>query len=848
VAQVPGAAIPPQSLASALQVWAEQTGWQLLYDSEVAANLRSGGAAQGLRPDEALLQVLDRSGLVYQRLNERTVLILSPTSDSPTDDMNVGRLYPAIMQANARGDVDGGDFQYGDSGAQHTVHLPDQDRQVGDVSKGPPSSRKANESTLTEVLVTAQKRTERLQDVPVRAVAVDAESLLSSNQLRIQDYYASIPGVSLVSNGSGASTVSIRGITTGSSGATVGIVVDDVPFGSSTSLGLRVAVPDIDPSELSRVEVLSGPQGTLYGANSIGGLLKFVTVDPSTDRLSGHAEARVSSVNSGNGAGYGLRAAVNLPVTDTFAVRASGFTRRDPGYIDGVYTAAPALHVDGINKADVAGGRLSALWQLSDTWSIKLSALYQETDVKGQSYVTLLQPGIADLQQMFELREALGYRDVVESYTGTLAGTFRDIKITSITGYNVDDFSQVDDGLTDGYGFISEDLYGISGVKAFINTETKKFTQELRFSGKLTHKLDWLAGLFYTHEDTPTHDIYVAVDPVTLAVAGPVYDDSYPSTFAERAAFGDLTFHLTDRFDIQVGGRGSKLRGEYHETLVGPGLPYLGETDPTIQEPIHAKTSAFTYLLTPSLKISPDLMAYARVASGYRPGAANYLCTVFPVPCRYAPDKTSNYEIGVKGQTLGNRLFFDASAYYINWKDIQLTVANEVSIFILNANKAKSQGFELSLQAKPTQGLTLAAWAAWNDAKLTEAFPQGSLAAGAAGDRLPYSSPFSGHISVEEELSLLTNITAFARGSLSYIGDRKSNFQSIFSPIPERLELPSYVQIDAQLGFRFNSTAISVFLNNATDERGIISGGEFPQASAVYIQPRTVGISLSKNF
>jgi outer membrane receptor protein involved in Fe transport len=154
-----------------------------------------------------------------------------------------------------------------------------------------------------------------------------------------------------------------------------------------------LTAPDIDPSELAQVEVLRGPQGTLYGASSIGGLLKYVTVDPSTDALSGRIQAGTSSVRNGAELGYSFRGSVNIPLSDTLALRASGFTRRDPGYIDD-----PMLNAEGVNKVTTQGGRLSALWRPSHEFSWKASALYQDSKASGSPYVDV-QPGLGNLQQ-----------------------------------------------------------------------------------------------------------------------------------------------------------------------------------------------------------------------------------------------------------------------------------------------------------------------------------------------------------------------------------------------------------------------------------------------------------------
>ena len=229
--------------------------------------------------------------------------------------------------------------------------------------------------------------------MPVPVTAINADSLVNNNQLRLQDYYTRIPGLNLFQGIYGEPVIAIRGVTAAyGTNTTIGTVVDDIPYGSSTR-GFGYSAPDIDPSELQRIEVLRGPQGTLYGASSIGGLLKYVTVDPSTEQLSGRLQAGISSVSKGDDAAHSVRGSINLPLGDTFAVRASGFSRRDPGYIDNTVTGQ-----QDINSGDAKGGRVAMLWRASDVFSAKLSAVVQEQERDGSAYAYLL-PAYTDLQQ-----------------------------------------------------------------------------------------------------------------------------------------------------------------------------------------------------------------------------------------------------------------------------------------------------------------------------------------------------------------------------------------------------------------------------------------------------------------
>jgi outer membrane receptor protein involved in Fe transport len=711
---------------------------------------------------------------------------------------------------------------------------------------------------MEQVVVSAQKRDERLQDVPIPVTAIGAESLVESNNVRLQDYYSSVPGLSMTSNVGSAGLANglnlvIRGISTGAgANPTVGVVVDDIPYGSSTSLGGGAIAPDVDPSELQRVEVLRGPQGTLYGASSIGGLLKYVTVNPSTDRLSGRVEGDFGSVHNGNGAGYGLRGAANIPVTDTLAVRVSGFARRDPGYVDD-----PSLGVNGINRVDVDGGRISALWRPSDVFSLKLSALTQTTKGFGNPTVdvdpTTLKPVAGDLRQQRALPES--YRFETRVFSANATTHLGEMTLTSLTGYSVNKNTNVTD-VTGILAPLLQPIYGVGTGAGYNFNRTFKFSQELRLAGPTGRKLEWLLGAFYTHEDSPFDQYLSALNPATMQPVTGTFNgstvtsfqaSSFPSAYQEYAAFVDLTWHFTDQWSLQVGGRESQNKQAYEEIDTGP-YQFIAFGLPSIFNPLtHTKDSSFTYLITPQFKLSPDVMLYSRIASGYRPGGPNATAAVFHVPVSFKPDKTTNYEIGAKADLLDHVLSLDGSIYYIDWNDIQLQVSAPLgAIYYINASRAKSQGVELSATLRPVGGLTISAWGSWNDAELTANFPADSAAIGSSGDRLPYTARFTGNFSVHDEFALGPRITGFAGASVSYVGRRENNFAPSYAP--GRLEFPSYTQTSLHAGARYESWTISAFVNNLTDERGIIGTNLPTFSNIIYIQPRTAGLSVSKSF
>jgi iron complex outermembrane recepter protein len=770
------------SAVDALAQFGQQSGLQMFFARKAVEGHQVRAVTGEYEPEAALALLLEDTGLRFEFVNERTVTVVS----------------------------EGG-------GSTQT-----EDRPAAEVE---------------EIIITAQKRLENIQDVPVPVTAISGESLASTNQTRLQDYYARIPGLTYTPGTNGRPQLVIRGITTDAAiNPTVGMTVDDVPYGASTGLGGGTIALDIDPSDLARVEVLRGPQGTLYGASNLGGLLKFVTIDPSTDGVTGRVQASLSGVHGGDEAGYGVRGAINLPAGDTFAVRASGFTRRDPGYIDN-----PVSGVDGVNQGRVDGGRVTALWRASDLWSVKLGAMLNDSRTEG-SPTRNVAPGLADLETN-SLIGTGGFERKTQVYSANVSGDFGAAELVSISAYTIDDILSINDVTLTSVGTSAQTRFNVRGALQTDDRQTRKFTQELRLSLPLGERVDWLAGAFYGDEESPIRQIAYAADASTGATVGTLLDLVADTTYEEYAAFTNLTFRITERFDVQVGGRYSRIEQSFAQTNTGPlggGLVIpLRET----------RANAVTYLLTPRLRISPDLMVYARIASGYRAGGPNantQEAASAGTPVEYRPDKTENYEIGVKGSVLAGTLSFDASVYYIDWQDVQLRaqIQNRFS-YLLNGGRARSQGVELSLSTRPIAGFGISAAVAYNDAELAEDLPLTSTLMARAGDRLPNSARLSGNLAVDQEFPIGNAVTGHVGASCSYVGNRLSLFTTSFAT--PRFDSPSYTQIDLRAGASFDSWALNLFVNNVADKRGVLAGTLVP-STVTYIQPRTAGLSIEKTF
>lgn len=691
----------------------------------------------------------------------------------------------------------------------------------------------SDESVIEVVVVTAQKKEQNLLEVPVPVSVVDTESLARNNQFNLQNFFSTVPGLSLTAGFDGSPRVAVRGLLTATDYATptTAIVIDDIAFGSSTGLGGGGIVPDLDPSALQRIELLRGPQGTLYGVSSLGGLLKYVTRDPSPDEFSARLEASSEMIENSDDIGYRVRGAANIPLSDNLAMYVSGFYRERAGFIDNLLDGE-----EGVGGTDTVGAYASLVWEPTDTLYVNAKILYQDLETDGQG---LADPELGDLKQ--EFTSGLYNDSSVENYSLTIGKEFGDVDFTSITSYGVNE-SQFESEYTffyGGFGFIV-------GEPTFTNAvvdggfDTTKFSQEFRATFPIGENSEWLIGAYYTDEESDPYTDALAAHP-TNGGRAPLGFSPFPSEYDEIAAFTNLTITFSDRLDLQLGLRYSDYNFDYYEELFGP---LLGGA--TLITDVETSEDATTFLITPTYDLSDDVMVYLRIASGYRAGGPNSSCLFNGVPCTFEPDETVNYEIGAKGRFLDGRLALEASLYRIDWEDIQLQLVAQ-NVYTGNGGDAQSKGLEVSFDFQITESVSANGFYSYNDAVLKDDLDGAAVAD--SGDRLPYSSEHSGSLSLNYAGQWTDTIFGFAGITASYVDDREGQF---VQPLrwSERDQLESYWNIDFSAGMELNEWTLNVFANNLTDERGEIKGGagEVPPGYFQYIQPRTIGISVSKEF
>ena len=704
-----------------------------------------------------------------------------------------------------------------------------------------------SERVLEEIIVTATKREERLSDVPFSMSLLDSSMLEEQQAFRLQDYFAQVPGLQLNAGSGGALVLAMRGITTGgATNPTVATMLDDVPIGLTASIYSGLNAVDIDPSSLERVEVLRGPQGTLYGASSLGGLVRYVTAAPRTDEFSGRFSVEGMDL-SGGGTGYGGRTFMNIPlVEDRLAATVSAFYRRDAGVVDNTYRGIR----NNVDQTDTIGGRASVLWHAAENASVRVSALYQKAEWDGSTNVLSTDPENApdDLTQSYVPGTGL-YKSEIWQVDARLDFDFGWANLASITAFaNRDRFRR--DDVTTWLGIYTFFATGLTTDDvATVNyqpTDEDKFTQEVRLTSTHEGPLEWMVGVYYTDEDADTSWHMYPADLVTGERGDDYFPDLFPTTLEERAVFASVTGRLSDQFEVELGGRWSENKQTFDEWIGGPLFPVPYEVNGT------SKEDPITYVVSPKFRINDDMMIYGRVATGYRPGGPNPGAG-FGTPTQYDSDTTISYEIGWKADLLDRRMTVDASLYYIDWTDIQLQQRDPQTefLFYTNGGKAESKGLDVMVTGATDDGLRVSATLSFADSTLKQDLGVGLY--GLPGDRLPFTSKFNGTLSVDKDFAVGNSYTAFVGGSLAHIGKRNGTFAPSEGVL--RTAMPSYTTLDIRVGVR-NQTGWSLMLfgKNLTNSDGLIGsshetgGGTTGNYLLTVIRPRAVGLSLARDF
>ena len=683
-----------------------------------------------------------------------------------------------------------------------------------------------------DIVVTAQKREERIQDVPISISVVDQEKILDSGSSQLVDYAAYVPGFQVDNAGSpGRSTLSLRGVAPIGPSATVGIYLDDAPIGSSGIYNRsQTFTLDLLPYDIQRLEVLRGPQGTLYGASTIGGLLKYVTVQPNLHRMTLRAGGEIFDVAHGDGLGWGANFMGSVPIIkDELAVSAS-YSRRDtPGFVDNILTGE-----DDVNDTVQKGGRLALLWRPDSNVSLQLTALKQrtESDNFGIVYETLNNeppaPGASFLSTNSQLPEP--FHSDFQFYSGRIAYDFGFAELSTTTSYSKLDILETTDA-SRAFGVI----WG--GLALFPATlHQKKFTEEIRLTSASSDRFEWMVGFFYTDEDNDHNQIVHAYDAAgnIIDALDPFAIVTLPNKYEEYALFGNATYKFSDHFHLTGGLRWAKNKQTFSQTTE---IPLIGLN---IGGPGKSNEGVFTYSISPQYNINRDAMVYARIASGYRPGGPNVALPGFP--STVDSETVTSYEAGVKASLLDRMVSLDAAVFMLDWNDLIVgqAFANGIN-GLVNAGTAKSKGFEAALFVYPTPGLTLGANFAYTDATCTETTPNCT-----DGDRLPGIPKASGAVTANYDFPLSGSAEGHVGGALRIVGDRISAVESD----PNMIPVDGYTSLDLNGSVTFdNKWTVRAYVRNVFDAEGRITSNNATTVnpgfiSTVPLQPRTIGLAV----
>ncbi|KRD34614.1 hypothetical protein ASE35_07645 [Lysobacter sp. Root916] len=710
-----------------------------------------------------------------------------------------------------------------------------------------PDQRKPS-ATLETVTVTAQKRAEDERKVPAAISVVGEQQLESQHVTQLSDLNGYLPAMTIDDGGTpGQTSVSLRGIPTLGPSAVVAAYIDDTPLGSSGNLARSGAfLLDLLPYDIERVEVLRGPQGTLYGASAMGGLLKYVLKDPDLDAHEGRAGVGVSNVKGADGTGWNARASVNAPlIPGKLALRASFANEFTPGWVDNAFSGRK-----GINDTHQRSGLASVLWQPNDDVRLKVTALHQRIDADDNSLVTLdaltLQPSFGRDATGKPVRER--FEKQVDYLAATLNWDLAWANFVSATSYSKTDLLQVND-LSKTYGPIIPLLLGEpEGRSVFpLTLGLKKWTQEFRLASKSEGPVEWMLGAFYTDERSTNHQSASAESLAGVpTVLDPLLVADLPSSYREHALFGNLTYKFSERFDVTAGLRYASNDQSFKQIISAGSLADVGVTPGASSEEV------VTYLLGSRWHLSDDDMLYLRVASGYRPGGPNV--ALQDVPPTVDADSLVNYELGWKSLLLDGRASIDLAAYRIDWKDIQLsaTTANGLS-YLTNAGRARSEGVELTSAFKLTPNLLAGFNASYTNAKLLDN-KAGPALGGRKGDHLPGVPKWTMAATADYNFALPAGMSGHIGGSYHWLGERKTNVDSN----PRAVKLDSSGQLNLNADISKGRWTLRLYVRNLTDNRDYSSIGPVFDAvngrrapneglrewQAVRLQPRTVGLEF----
>ena len=659
--------------------------------------------------------------------------------------------------------------------------------------------------SIEEIVVTAQKREQRLIDVPISIVAMSAAEIEARGISNFEDLGLAVPGLTVQDNGGNVRRAFIRGLgnSAGFSSSLIGLYIDDVSVSGNPAFTL-----DVRPYDMERVEVLRGPQGTLYGDGSVGGTIRFITKKPQLDSFGGKVDVAASFTEDGEPS-QKIQGAVNVPVSDTFGLRIAGTYENADGWID-----QPAESVEDFNGQEVSNLRVNTLWHATDALDVSAMVILHRNNAS----VNIGEDDNGDFTQVLGLTGTPSFEDDYELYSLTLAYGFDAFEVLSSTSY-LDSST-----LTGQYGFRSGSIDGYLGDNP---VEATIFTEELRISSISEGAWNWTMGVFYKDRqiDQETNDVQVG--PVDGLPFGPPFDlaPDYQSS-TSWAVFGDTSYDLTDRLEVGVGVRYFEDDRDREFT----------DGTPT-QKGTFDSTSLRAYV---NYDLTEDIRVYASVAEGFRSGGFNSLGQA-----PFEPEDILSYELGTKMSLLEGRLNAEVALFYSDYTDFQISgvlppPAVPVQI-TSNGGDAEVKGVDLSFTWQATDSLVLGFNGNYVDTEVVELGVTSS--SHAVGDRLDFA-PEYGLVFFATQNFDWGGKPGFVRLDYSQQGEMllTSRSRGIFG------SSDVIRMVNANVQWELNEKlSIGVFGKNLLDEDGYLDP-QLELGGAARPRPRTFGLQLSVDF
>jgi iron complex outermembrane recepter protein len=733
----------------------------------------------------------------------------------------------------------------------------------------------ASSTSLEEVVVTANKRGEQsIQDAPAAIQALSGDDLQKSGVVNFADYAGKIPSLSFTDLGPGDKKYVIRGVTSRGP-ATVGVYYDETVITAQNAGDGGGRNADIALYDLDRIEVLKGPQGTLYGASSMSGTIRYITKKPVLDKFEGYVATDVSTTSKG-GTNHGFNGAINLPlVDDKLALRAVGWYVKNSGFID--YVRIPAGPIKDANDDVTKGGRVTLRWQATDNLNILATATLQNLDAGGSSRYT--PPGASSFGDAGAGFPPVPGGDLVNTDLA-LSPWHEKIKIAGITAElnalsgtftaTANHFDRKID-----YAFDSSPILFFFGVPipgvTLQPQERRINSAEVRYASKFDGPVNFVAGAFVQDEK---NDFRVEVIKTNAAGLpnGPFSpldsDDALTNpngnTFFGRfdnnkikqyAGFGELTWNITDKFTAVGGVRYFHSKQDSTQDTTHPFGGFGTNIPVGPQSPPPRKDTKTTFKLNLSYKFDPKMLVYATASEGFRVGGTNSADLPFvsgDIPPGFGPDTLWNYEIGEKSEFLDGKLRFNVAAYEIRWSDIQVQSTDKTGAFLFttNAGTGKVDGIEIEASAVLAPGLVLDFGGAYTKARLTSDPPPVPVSDpnfARSGDRFPGvpQTQFSAALTYSVPVAADANLSV--RADLTHRGGTNTQFNtgSKFA-----VPLDSYDLVNLRASIDWRNWQFSAFAKNLFDKRAevdAISSDQDPLAR-ITVRPRTLGAGVSVKF